>query len=65
MPLPTNMHEAPLRTDEYTIYTKDELGVPGLNLFGHRLMIDASEPLIIMNMLSNLLLPRKENTSGQ
>lgn len=45
MPLPTNMHEAPLRTDEYTIYTKDELGVPGLNLFGHRLMIDASEPL--------------------
>lgn len=41
-----NMHEWSIRTTEYSIYTKEEIGIPGLNLFGHRLMMDASEPLL-------------------
>lgn len=47
MERPENMKEPSLRLTERTIYIKDEIKIPGLNLFGHGILTDAREPLIL------------------
>lgn len=47
MNIPENMHEPSLRLTERTIYIKEEIGIPGLNLIGHGIITDAIDPIIL------------------
>lgn len=47
MTAPENMHEPPLRLTERTIYVKEEINIPGLNLVGHGIINDAIDPIIL------------------